>query len=320
MLLDNAREVVATSLGVRRDEVFFTASGSEAVHLGVLGLLAGSRASTLLAGAVEHSAVLHAGAFHTGPLELLPVSSLGRLPAATVRAALPADPCVLACQSANHEVGTVQPLAEIAAVLRPDDQLFVDACAAAGWLDLPADWAAAALSAHKWGGPSGIGVLLVRRSARWVHPFVTDNRYERQLVGENVPLVLAAAAALQAVLAEREAELPRQHALIATVRERVAQLPGVLVLGDPDDRLPHVVTFCVPGVDGESVVEALDADGFQVASGSACTASTLEPSHVLVAMGAPTTGNIRVSVGRDTTAEDVDRFLATLPVVLERLG
>lgn len=324
MILDNARDVVAESLGVRREEVLFTGSGSEAVHLGVLGLLAGSarHGRRLLASAVEHSTVLHAGHWHErhgGTFATLPVDSRGRLHAATVADALGGEASVVAVQAANHEVGTTQPLADIAAGLGADDQLFVDACASGGRLDLPDVWGAAALSAHKWGGPPGLGVLLVRRSARWVHPFVSDNRYERAIVGENVPLALAAAASLRAVLEERADVAARQRALVGRIRSAVAELPDVLLVGDPADRLPHLVTFCCAGVDGESVVEALDERGFQVASGSACTASTLEPSHVLQAMGAPTDGNVRVSLGRGTTADDVDRFVVALSGVLERL-
>lgn len=316
-MLDNARSVVAESLGVRRDEVLFTASGSEAVHLGVLGLLAGSArlGDRLLLSAVEHSTVLHAGAWHQargGSIETIEVDELGR-----VRLPLPEGATVVALQSANFEVGTIQPLDRLG--LHEDQQLFVDACASGGRLDLPERWDAAALSAHKWGGPPGLGVLLVRRSARWVHPFVSDNRYERRLVGENVPLALASAAALQAVVAERSSVNERQLALVDRIRASVAEIPGVVVLGDQVARLPHVVTFCVPDVDGESVVEALDARGFRIASGSACTASTLEPSHVLLAMGAPTTGNLRVSLARDTTSEQVDEFLAVLPQVLAGL-
>lgn len=316
LMLDNARAAVAEALGVRRDEVLFTASGSEAVHLGVLGLLAGAArlGDRLLATAVEHSAVLQAGAWHQrhgGSFSTIPVDALGR-----VVLPLPAEEAtVVAVQQANHEVGTLQPLADLD--LGVDQQLFVDACAAGGRIGLPPRWDAAALSAHKWGGPVGLGVLLVRRSARWTHPFVSDNHYERALLGENVPLALAAAAALQAVVAERDEVASRQRLLVDRIRASVGGLPGAIVLGDPVDRLPHLVTFCLPDVDGESVVGELDRRGFQVASGSACTASTLEPSHVLVAMGAPTEGNIRVSLSRTTTADQVDAFLAVLPQAIE---
>ena len=141
----------------------------------------------------------------------------------------------------------------------------------------------------------------------------TTGHATRETGFENVPAVLAAAAALQAVVAERDAESARQHALVGRIRRVVGGLPDVEVVGDPSDRLPHLVTFSCLYVDGEALVTELDRLGFEVASGSACTSSTLEPSHVLAAMGALTHGNVRVSVGPDTTDDDVERFLAVLP-------
>jgi cysteine desulfurase len=163
-------------------------------------------------------------------------------------------------------------------------------------------------------------VLLVRSGVRWENPFPADDRSDERSVGfENVPGALAAAAALQAVVAERDEVNARQHALVARIREVAATVPQVDVVGDPDERLPHLVTFSCLYVDGEALVTALDRHGFGVASGSACTASTLEPSHVLAAMGALTHGNVRVSLTRTTTAADVERFLAVLPGVVADL-
>ena len=201
-----------------------------------------------------------------------------------------------------------------------DVPLFSDAAAAAGRADLPDGWQAAAASAHKWGGPAGVGVLIVRKGARWRAPFPTDDRTDPRVAGfENVPAALAAAAALQAVVAEREEVGSRQHLLVDRLRAGLAGLEDVDVVGDPVRRLPHVLTFSCLFVDGESLVTELDRLGFAVASGSACTASSLEPSHVLAAMGALTHGNVRVSLARETSEADVDRLLATLPGVLARL-
>jgi cysteine desulfurase len=238
-----------------------------------------------------------------------------------VAAELTAPSGVLAVQAANPEVGTVQPLPRLAELAAAAEvPLFVDAAASAGRLELPAGWAAAAASAHKWGGPAGVGVLLVRKGARWRAPFPTDDRVDPRVAGfENVPAALAAAAALQAVLAERAEVAARQAALVDRIRDRVAKIPDVEVVGDPVDRLPHVVTFSCLYVDGEALVTELDRLGFGVASGSACTASTLRPSHVLEAMGALTHGNVRVSLTRDSTAVDVDALLDALPGVVARL-
>ena len=226
---------------------------------------------------------------------------------------------MLAVQTANHEVGTLQPVADVAAAL-PDVPLFTDACASMGRLPLPAGWSAAAGSAHKWGGPAGVGVLLVRKGARWRNPFPGDDRVDERTIGfENVPAALASAAALQAVVAESEATNRRQHALVARIREAAAAVPDTEVVGAPDERLPHLVTFSCLYLDGEALVTELDRRGFGVASGSACTASTLEPSHVLAAMGALTHGNVRVSLTRETTAEQVEAFCRVLTEVVDRL-
>jgi cysteine desulfurase len=327
LLLDNARAVVASSLGVRPDEVTFTSSGTSAVHLGVLGLLLGrSRVSPrLVHSSVEHSSVFAAGAWWRrhfgGKSTVLPVDALGRVSYDALVDALREPAGVIAVQSANPEVGTVQPLHHLAeAADAVDVPLFVDFAASAGRLDLPGGWSVAAASAHKWGGPAGVGVLLVRKGSRWRAPFPTDDRTDPRVAGfENVPAALAAAAALQAVLAEREEVNARQARLTMRIRSTVAQIADVDVVGDPDDRLPHVVTFSCLYLDGEALVTELDRQGFGVASGSACTASTLQPSHVLQAMGALTHGNVRVSLTRDTTEADVDAFLRALPGVVDRL-
>lgn len=328
LMLDNARAVVAECLGVRPDEVTFTPSGTHAVHLGVLGLLAGRarQGDLLLASSVEHSAVLHAGAWHAGRggrFETAAVDRHGRVSAESVAATVAehGEPAVVALQAANPEVGVLQPVDEVAAAL--EAPLFVDACASAGRLPLPQGWAAAAVSAHKWGGPAGVGVLLVRRSARWRNPFPGDERVEERATGfENVPAALAAAAALRASLEEQHGQ--RQQALAHTsltslLADVAAGIPDTEVFLAPDGRLPHVLAFSCLYVDGEALVTELDRLGFAVASGSACTASTLEPSHVLAAMGALTHGNVRISLGRDTLETDVQRLAEVLPGVVERL-
>lgn len=318
IVLDDARAATAEALGVRPDEVTFTGSGTEAVHRGLLGLHRGAarRGTTLVHTAVEHSSVLHAAAWSGAPVRVAAVDDQARVRVAELDLD---DATVVACQSANHEVATCQPVADV--VDRAGGvPVFVDACASAGRLPLPRGWSALAASAHKWGGPAGVGVLVVRRGVRWRDPFPDDERSAEHERGfPNVPAVLAAAAALRAVVAERTAENTRLHALVDRVRRAVAGLPDVEVVGDPGDRLPHLMTFSCLYVDGEALVTELDRLGFEVASGSACTASTLEPSHVLAAMGALTHGNVRVSVGRDTTDEDVERFLTALPAALERL-
>ncbi|MGN6162465.1 MAG: cysteine desulfurase family protein [Marmoricola sp.] len=317
LLLDNARASVAESLNVRPDEVVFVPSGTHACHLGLLGLINPTRLATHVAvSSVEHSAVLHAAEWHErrgGVVTRLPVGALGVVDLTS----LPADVGVVALQSANHEVGTRQPIAALRA--QTDAALFVDACASGGRDALPTDWDTMALSAHKWGGPAGVGILLVRRGTPWWNPFPGDDRADERAVGfENIGSALAAAAALSGALDDAPSR-DRQHALVDRIRREVAKIPDVDVVGAPEDRLPHLVTFSCLYLDGESLVDRLNRRGFAVASGSACTASSLEPSHVLAAMGALTHGNVRVSVAPSTTDEDVERFLAALGEVVMEL-
>jgi len=319
LLLDNAREVVASCLGVRRDEVMFTPSGSAAVHAGVLGLLP-SPDRALVTTAVEHQSVLDAADWAHVPTRRVDVDASGRVDAGAVVAVAREEKAgLVAVQQANHEVGTVQPVDQIGERLG-DVPLLVDACASMGRLPLPAAWTAVAGSARKWGGPGGVGVLLVRRAARWRFPFPAPDPTERTDHSfTDVAGALAAAAALQAVVAEREEVGARQRDLIDLVRSRVSAIPDVDLVGDPVDRLPHLVTFSCLYVDGEALVTELDRRGFGIASGSACAVDTREPSRVLAAMGALTHGNVRLSLTRDATREDVDRFLAVLPEVVSAL-
>jgi cysteine desulfurase len=327
MRLDQARAQVATALGARPDEVSFTPSGTQAVHLAVLGAARARRrvGRHVVVSAVEHSSVLHAAGLlerDGGAVTTVGVDRHGRVDAGEFAAALRDDTALACLQSANHEVGTVQPVAEVAERCRAAGvPLFVDAAQSAGRVDIPDGWSLLAASAHKWGGPPGVGVLVVRKGTRWRSPLPDDERERRRVPGfENVPAALAAAAALDAYRREMAADGPRLSALVDRIRERVPRtVPDVDVVGDPVHRLPHLVTFSCLYVEGEALLTELDRLGFAVSSGSSCTADTLRPSHVLEAMGALTHGNVRVSLPRGTNAADVDRFLAVLPEAVARL-
>jgi cysteine desulfurase len=326
LLLDGARETVAEVLGARPDEVTFCASGTQAAHLAVLGGLAGRRraGTRLVHSAVEHSCVLHAAERHVaagGEAEAVPVDREGRVDPAAFAAA--AEGAALASlMTGNHEVGTLQPVAAVAAACRERGvPLHTDAAQSAGRLPVPPGWSLLSASAHKWGGPPGVGVLAVRTGTRWRSPLPADEREAGRVPGfENVPAVVAAAAALRAVAAEAEKENARLGALVDRIRGTVAAtVPDVEVVGDPVRRLPHLVTFSCLYVDGEALLHELDRHGFAVSSGSSCTSSTLTPSHVLEAMGVLSHGNVRVSLHRDTTEDDVRRFLAVLPGIVQDL-
>jgi cysteine desulfurase len=328
LLLDNAREVLADAVGVRSDELYLATSGTAAIHSGLAAIAAARRriGNRVVYSAVEHSAVLHAAASlekTAGTAQEIGVDSAGRVDVNRFASAV-AQPgvAVAALQSANHEVGTRQPVGEIAeACGRAGVPLFVDAAASVGRDVVPNGWSALTASAHKWGGPAGVGLLAVRKGTRLAPAWPLEEREDGLSPGHpNIPAVLAAAAALQARSKEAE-DLDKQHrGWISELRRRVAaDLAEVEVVGDPDDRLPHLLTFSCLYVDGEALVTALDAEGFAVSSGSACTASTLRPSHVLAAMGVLTHGNVRVSLGRTTTYEDVDRFATVLPGLVQRI-
>jgi cysteine desulfurase len=315
-LLDAARSTTAELLGVREDELHFCDSGTQAAQLAVLGGLAGRRraGATLVHSAVEHSAVLHVAQRQPDAVSVA-VDRLGRIDSDAFGKAVRAPGVALAALiSASHEVGTVQPVAaaaqECAAAGVP---LYVDAAQSVGRVPVPPGWALLTASAHKWGGPPGVGLLAVRKGTRWLDPRLSPPPV-------NLPAVVAAAASLRAVLGESAAQAQRLTRLVDRIRATVAaNVPDVEVVGDPVDRLPHLVTFSCLYVDGEALLHALDRHGFAVSSGSSCTSDTLRPSHVLAAMGVLSHGNVRVSLHRESTEADVERFLAVLPGVVARL-
>jgi cysteine desulfurase len=325
LLLDAARESAAEAVGCRPDELSFTHSGTAALHTGIAGALAGRRrvGRRLLVSAVEHSAVLHAAGAHEdagGSVAQVPVERTGLTAPGSWAEALTADTALACLQSANHEVGTLQPVGEVAALCAGAGvPLLVDAAQSLAWGRAEDGWSLLTGSAHKWGGPQGVGLLAVRKGTRFAPPPPSDGREGDRAPGfENIPAIVAAAASLRAVRAEAEAGAARLRALVDRLRARVPQLvPDVEVVGDPVRRLPHMLTFSCLYVDGEALLYALDAEGFSVSSGSSCTSSTLTPSHVLRAMGVLSEGNVRVSLplGGDpeTLKADVERFLSVLP-------
>ena len=259
----------------------------------------------------------------SGVVSVVGVNQLGRVDAEAFARELNVPGTALAClQAANHEVGTVQPLAPVfEAAGAAGVPLLVDAAQVVGRMPVPSQWSVLCASSHKWGGPTGVGVLAVRKGTRFAPTWAVDEHEDGRVPGAvNLPGIVAAAAALVAREQEREAEAVRLRALTDRLR---AVLPTVAadvdVFGDPDDRLPNLVAFSCPAVNAEALVLDLDEAGFEVSSGSACTSDTVTPSHVLVAMGAADRGNVRVSLPFGATAKDVDRFLTVLPGVLDRL-
>jgi cysteine desulfurase len=331
LLLDQARERMAALLRCRPDELAFTTSGTQAVQLAVLGAVRARQSASrgpghVVVSAVEHSSVLSAAAeteLTGSQLTIVGVGADGRVDIAAFTDAIKRERTILAClQSANHEVGTIQPVAEIAAECGAAGvPLFTDAAASAGRVSISAGWSMLAASAHKWGGPPGVGVMVIRKSVRWRAPLPPGSREGHRVPGfPNLPAIMSAAAALEAFEAGRDEADIALRLLTSQIRDRLKTLiPDCVVHGDHANALPHIVTFSCLYIDGEALVIELDKAGFSVSSGSACANDTQQPSHVLAAMGAITHGNVRVSLPRNTTEESVTGFLNVLPDIVSRL-
>ncbi|MHB8273571.1 MAG: cysteine desulfurase family protein [Dermatophilaceae bacterium] len=338
-LLDQARELLADGLGVRPPEVSFLPGGPAALRAGLEGLrYAGRRrGARMVATAVEHAAILTTGRYHAAQADNallfaeVGVDRVGRVDLSALEQAISVPGTVMAAvQSANAEIGTRQPLEQAHALCRTRGiPLLVDAMASLGRDPTPAYFDVLAGDARSWGGPTGLGVLVVPERTRWRRPGPTSGvEHGRTDVEPVVAIALAAAEAWRQTQANRVDEAARSSAIIARLRAAAADLHDVDVVGDADDRLPHVLTFSLLYVDGEALVTELDRRGFAVGSGSACTSSTLEPSHVLAAMGVLTHGNVRITLPLNAIAPalegDVDRFIDELPdavaVVRAQLG
>ena len=333
-LLDQAREILASALGRRPDEVTLFPSAVDALRGAVAGsrYAARHRSPGLLASAIEHSSVLdtarYAADHGAGPLHVGSVDRLGRLDLgqwASIAASGEVGAAVLSV--GNDEVGTLQPVTEAAtACAEARVNLVIDARAALGRCPLPPLETPAVIVAdpRAWAGPAGVGVIGIPKSASWNFPGPTaDLEGGPATTLPVVPLALAAAEAWQQTLADQEKDAKKARELIDQLRQAAAALPDVDVVGDPDDRLPHILTFSALYVAGDQLVSELDREGFALASGSACTASTLTPSHVLTAMGALTHGNVRVTLPLEAVspdrADDVARLIAALGPAIQRL-
>ncbi len=331
LLVDQARETVASLMSARGAEITFTTSGTDAIWRGVGGLATrSSPGGRCIVGAVEHSAVIKAtewAARRSGAdneVGLVPVDADGRLDLSAFADLIGTGDAMACVQTSNHEVGTLQPVAEAWEVAEAIGvPLVVDAAASAGRIPVPETWSVLTASAHKWGGPAGVGVLGVRASVDWrpLGPWAaSDSDTTSGRAYPNIPAIVAATIALESSLAEAEATNRRLSRLVDRLRERLPRVvPDLQVHGPAEGRLAHIVSFSVLYLDGEALVTELDREGFAVSSGSACTSDTLQPSHVLAAMGVLTHGNVRVSLPVTTTEADIESFLAVLPEVVTRL-
>jgi cysteine desulfurase len=324
--LDQAREVVAATVGARPDEVIFTASGVHASHAAVAGLALGRRrvGSRVVTTAIDHSSVLAAAAA-AGAHQAVQVDHEGHVDLDRWTEAVQTAGTAVGCiQVANHEVGTLQPYAEVAEICqRAEVPLVLDATAALARIDLSeaTGWSALTSWAGAFGGPATVGILVIKKNARWRAPYLTDDYQGGRWPGvPDVPAIYAGAVALDCWLRSGRRVGERQHDLVDQLRTEILQrVPDVDVAGDPVHRVPHLLTFSALYVDGETLTLELDKAGFAVASGSACSASSEHPSHVLAAMGALTHGNVRIGLTWTTTAAEIDQFLAILPSIVAEI-
>jgi cysteine desulfurase len=331
--LDQARAQVAGVLGCHDDEIVFTGGGSESDTAALEGVaLARRGARHLVTTTIEHSAVLASARYleaHLGvDVTYVPVGARGIVDAEAVAAAIRPDTCLVSVMLANNEIGTIQPVAEIARIARARGVLVhTDAVQAAGFLDLDVQRLGVdllSLSAHKFYAPKGVGVLYVRRGTPLV-PLIHggDQERGRRAGTENVAGAVACGVALELVEAHRAATCARLGAL----RDRLiagieAAVPGALLNGDRERRLPGNASFCFRDVQGETILLELEREDVYASSGSACHAGSQEPSHVLLAIGrSPELAHtaLRLTLGAPTTGADIDRALALVPAVIARL-
>ena len=331
--LQDARERIAACLGCQPREIIFTSGGSEADNqalrsAAVLGARKGKR--HILSTAFEHHAVLHTlkrlekEGFE---VELLPVGPTGTVTARQVRDAIRGDTCLVTIMYANNEIGSVLPIAEIGAVCREAGVLFhTDAVQAAGHLHINVreeNIDMLSLSAHKFHGPKGAGVLYARQGIQ-LTPLIEGGAQERgkRAGTENIPAIMGMAAALEEACAHIDENAAKVSALRDRLIEGLSKIPHCALNGDPVSRLPGNVSFCFEGIEGESLLLLLDAKGICASSGSACTSGSLDPSHVLLAIGRPhevAHGSLRLSLCECNTEQEIDVMLKEIPRVVRYL-
>lgn len=325
--VDEARDVVAESLGRMPREIVFTSGGTEADNLAVSGIVA-RRGGTAICSAVEHHAVLHAVEAVGG--KTVAVDAGGRVDLDHLVRMLADEVSLVSVMLANNEVGTVQPLADVVRIVRehaPGAVVHSDVVQAVPWLDV-ADLASGAdllsLSAHKFGGPQGVGALVVREGIA-LHPLLRGGGQERERRSgtQNVAGIVGMAAALRATVSERAQTVVR----VGRLRDRLAEgltsaIAGCTESGDREHKVAGSCSLLLAGVESEELLVLMDQAGICATAASSCASGAMESSHVLAAMGVPSVlaqGSLRLSLGWTTTDADVDRALEVLPALVARL-
>ena len=332
-VLEQAREEVASVINAAPREIYFTSGGSEADNQAIRSAaLSGKRKGKnhIISTAFEHHAVLHTlEQLKTEGFEvtLLDVHENGVVLPEEVAAAIRPETCLVTVMYANNEIGTIQPIREIGAVCRAHQVLFhTDAVQAAG--PLPIDVQAENIdylsaSAHKFHGPKGVGFLYARKGVP-LTPLINGGAQERNRRAgtENLPGIVGMAAALKETVAQRESEAARLTVLRDRLIAGLSEIPHSALNGDAEKRLPGNVSFCFEGIEGESLLLLLDEKGISASSGSACTSGSLDPSHVLLAIGRVhdvAHGSLRLTLGRENTPEDVEYIISAVKDVVSYL-
>ncbi len=331
--LDEAHERLASSIGAEPRAIVFTSGGTEAINLALKGAAWAGKAEghRIVTSAVEHKAVLESCLLLEKfgfEVTRLPVDRYGRVDADDLAAALDEKTILVSLQLANNEVGTIQPISELIARVRAASKarIHLDAVQAAAWLPLDVgllDADLISLAAHKVEGPQGTGALWVRRATAFLPQLHggSQERYRRAGT-ENVAGAVGMAAAFELAAAERETVVPRVRSLRDRLAETLLRIDGVELTGHPSERLPNLLSVIVRDVSGDDIVIGLDLDGIAASTGSACTSGSSEPSHVLSAMGYPPAearGALRLSLGRSSSAHDIEAVQRALPATIERL-
>ena len=332
--IDQARSAVAALIGADATEVVFTSGGTESDNFAIRGVaeaLDAGRRRRLIATTIEHEAVLNtlkALARRGRPTTLLPVDASGIVAPDALREALTDDTALVSVMHANNEIGTIQPVAELARLAHEQGALFhTDAVQTAGKVAVDVrtlEPDLLSISAHKFYGPKGVGALWVRRGLR-LQPILTGGKHERNRRAgtENVAGIVGMGVAATLAAAKIDEEARRVSALRDRLEEGVLRaVPGTAINGARSARVPNTTNISFDRVEAESLLIALDLEGVAVSTGSACSSGTLEPSHVLKAMGFPphrTQNSIRFSLGNANTEADVDRVVAILPGIVEKL-
>lgn len=330
--IDSAREEVAEVLNCRPTEITFTGGGSESDNLALKGLAftAQKKGNHIITSSIEHHAVLYTCRYLERfgfTTTYLPVDRYGRVDPDEVARAITEQTILVSIMYANNEVGTIEPIAEIGKICRARKIPFhVDAVQAGG--SLPLDVAALnvdmlSLSAHKFYGPKGVGMLYARQGVRLLPQLQGGSQERGKRAGtENIAGIVGAATALRLAYEDLSQTQPRIQALRDRLIEGVLVLPGSELSGHPSERLANNASFVFEGIEGESILLSLDLLGFAASTGSACTSGSVEPSHVLLALGLPQEkahGSLRLTLGKENTPEDVEAFLVALPPILEKL-